>query len=486
MDKKNIVIDLSSAFMGFWLSVCKLLSGDYNIIIVVSNSFNRKIVEDVIPDSYSVIELNSEFRIKYERSGINKIDIIKEAIIRERKYGETFSMILSYDRALGKGYLFNADKHPDINKSWWPHDRKINELLKDFLFWEYIMNEYKPVLILGNSIEKVLSLIAQYNSINYIAKAQIKFGHKHMWVENEYYQNKEVIKRMKGNVVSYINKNTFSSINYVQEQTSKYNHSMISYSYYTALKKAILRFPNELIKLFTGYFNKNQGYRFLGWYTSIFRRPYIYNYFKKYGKKLENMHGFKLVYFPLHMEPELSILSFSPEFNNSMELIAWVSKSLPADTLIVVKEQPFSYGIRSKHYYDNLRRIGNVVLAHPATPSWQWIKCSVLVASVVGTAGVEAIFHDKPVLSAGKHQLINHLPTVRYITNFDSTKEAVKELLLLSEDDKLFKVSKEALYNAHNDVSFELVDIEKTLRSRELHMDLAEVAVRSIKEQYNL
>jgi hypothetical protein len=186
------------------------------------------------------------------------------------------------------------------------------------------------------------------------------------------------------------------------------------------------------------------------------------------------------------MEPELSILSFSPEFNNSMELIAWVSKSLPADTLIVVKEQPFSYGIRSKHYYDNLRRIGNVVLAHPATPSWQWIKCSVLVASVVGTAGVEAIFHDKPVLSAGKHQLINHLPTVRYITNFDSTKEAVKELLLLSEDDKLFKVSKEALYNAHNDVSFELVDIEKTLRSRELHMDLAEVAVRSIKEQYNL
>ena len=486
MNKKNIVIDLGKEFIGFSLSVCKLLSRDYNVIVVVSNSFSRKIVEDIIPDSYSVIELKDEFKKNYEKSGFNKIGIIKEALIREKKYGETFSMILSCDRGLGKGYLFNADKHPDVIKSWWSHEKKINELLNEFLFWEYIVDEYRPVLVYGKSIVKVLSLIAKYNSINYIAMGYGRYGHNNQWNENEYSQNKELIKRVKENVVNYINKNTFSSINYVQEQKSKYTNSMATYDYYIALRKAILRFPDELIKLFTGYFNKNQGYKFLGWYPSLFRRPYMYNYFRKYGEKPENMRGFNLVYFPLHHEPEISLLSASSEFNNSMELIAWVSKSLPANILLVVKEQPYSYGIRSKNYYDNLRRIGNVVLAHPATTSWQWIKCSVLVTTFVGTAGLEAVFHDKPVLSAGKHQLINHLPTVRYINSFDSTKKAVKELLLLSEDDKLFKVSKEALYNAHNDVSFELVDIEKTLRSRELHMDLAEVAVRSIKEQYNL
>ena len=95
------------------------------------------------------------------------------------------------------------------------------------------------------------------------------------------------------------------------------------------------------------------GYKFLGWYPSLFRRPYMYNYFRKYGEKPENMRGFNLVYFPLHYEPEISLLSVSPEFNNSMELIAWVSKSLPANILLVVKEQPYSYGIRSKNYYDN-------------------------------------------------------------------------------------------------------------------------------------
>jgi hypothetical protein len=463
-----------------------LLYRDYNIIVVVSNSFIRKIVEDIIPDSYSVIELKDEFKKNYEKSGFDKIDIIKEALIREKKYGETFSMILSYDRALGKGYLFNADKHPDVIRSLWSHEKKIKELLNEFLFWEYIVSEYRPVLIYGKNIDKVLSLIAKYDSINYIARGHVRYGHKNMWFENEYCQNKELAKRVNENVVKYINKNMFSSINYVQEQDSKYTHSMISYSYYTAFKKAILRFPGELIRLFSGHFNKCQGYKFLGWYPSLFRRPYIYNYIRKYGIKPENTHGFNLVYFPLHAEPEFALLSISPEFNNSMELIAWVSKSLPANTLLVVKEQPDSYGIRSRHYYDNLRKIGNVVLAHPITTSLEWIKCSVLVTTITGTAGFEAVYHDKPVLSAGKHQIINHLPTVRYISSFDSTKEAVNELLLLPEDDKLFKVSKEALYHAQNDVSFKLIGSEKLSKSRELHMDLAEVAVRSIKEQYNL
>jgi hypothetical protein len=75
---------------------------------------------------------------------------------------------------------------------------------------------------------------------------------------------------------------------------------------------------------------------------------------------------------------------------------------------------------------------------------------------------------------------------VKYINSFDSTKEAVKVLLLLHEDDKLFKVSKEALFHAQNDDSFELIGWAKLAKSRELHMDLAEIAVRSMKEKYNL
>ena len=80
-NRKNIVIEIGAIFIGPYLSLCKLLYRDYNIIVVVANSFSRKIVEDIIPDSYSSIELRSEFKIKYEKSGINKIG---RASCRER------------------------------------------------------------------------------------------------------------------------------------------------------------------------------------------------------------------------------------------------------------------------------------------------------------------------------------------------------------------------------------------------------------------
>jgi len=44
-----------------------------------------------------------------------------------------------------------------------------------------------------------------------------------------------------------------------------------------------------------------------------------------------------------------------------------------------------SYGVRSKHYYDRFRKMGNVVLAHPEISSLEWIRNSVLVTIITGT-----------------------------------------------------------------------------------------------------
>ena len=125
-------------------------------------------------------------------------------------------------------------------------------------------------------------------------------------------------------------------------------------------------------------------------------------------------------------------------------------------------------------------------MAYPTIPSWEWIKKSKFVTTITGSVGVEAIYFEKPVLSFGKHQIINLLPTVRYVNNYESTLKGVNELLSLSEDDRLFKVSKEALYHSQIDVSFEMPGIEKIYKSRELHMDLAAIAAKNLKEQYNL
>ncbi len=484
-NRERIIILIEGELRGLWLSIGKLLASEYDIVIVTSNSYSRKIINESVPNVFSSVELREDYYKKLDECKIEQSFTIKEALIREKKYGEPFSMIISYDRALGKGYIFNADKHPDMMKSWWSHEKKTKEILKRFLFWEYIVDKELPVLILGQHHKKELSLVTRYNNIKYLSLERGRYGSRMFWGEDAYGQNSSFVEKIKQNIKKYSSVEEFTRIDNIQAHGAKYKDSKNRYDYYNAFKIAILRIPNELLKLITGYYGKNQSYRFLGWYPSIFRKPFIYRYFKEYGKKPSDLQGYRIVYLPLHLEPEISLF-ISPEFNNSMELIAWVSKSLPVDTLLVVKEQPYSYGIRSKHYYDNLRRIGNVVLAYPEIPSLEWIRNSEFVTTITGTVGVEAIYFEKPVLSFGKHQIINLLPTVRYVNNYESTLKGVNELLSLPKDDRLFKVSKEAYVHSLSDISFEMPGIGEIYKSRELHLDLAARATRSLKEQYDV
>jgi len=481
-DKQTIIIYIGSTLVGFWLSVGKILSENYRIIIMPKDDLVRKVVEKNISGPCVRIETNNEFHSKFDKYKSN-LDVVNECLKREKKYGETFSMIISHDRALGRGYIINADKYPDVVRSWWPHEKKLKEKLKEFIFWEYIIDKYSPKLILAQISMKVLCLISRYNKISYLSLGGAKYGYRRMWIENEYFQNELYIKKLEKNLKNYLHSENFSSIDYVQDQNSKYHRRKLSYDYKSAFKGLADYLSVECYRRIKGTHRKN-SYRFLGWAPTILRKTYSYRYFQKYGKAPEELTKYKIVYFPFHMEPEIALLSVSPEFNNSMEMIAWLSKSLPADALLVLKEQPFSFGVRSMHYYDTLRRIGNVVLAHPKILSWEWIKCSDLVCTITGTVGVEAIYFDTPVVSFGKYQIINHLPSVRYAYNYDSTNRAVKELLSLPEDDRSFKVSKEALYHSQMDVSFEVPGLEKLNKSHHLSMDLARIAIDKLKEQY--
>jgi hypothetical protein len=371
-------------------------------------------------------------------------------------------------------------------KSWWPHEKKLMEVLKLIYFWEYIMSKYKPVLFLSNLHSKELSIVARYNKTKDLSLGTARYGARVMWFDDEYWHNFDLIKKVKENVKKYSMLNDKESINYVQDTMAKFINSNVSFTFIDALKKSLLRLPNEIERFVTGYHKKTQGYKFLQWYSPMLRRPFVYKYFLKYGKKIEDLKGYKLYYFPLHMEPEYSVLNLSPEFNNSMEMIAWLSKSMPANGIIVIKENPLAYGVRSKHYFDRFRKMGNVVLAHPETSSLEWIKSSLLVSTLQGSAGVEAVYSEKPVLTFGKYNIVNNLPTVRYASNYDSTKQAVDELIELSNNKKLLRVSKQALYHAQKDVSFEMPGLEKLSKSNTLNMDMAAIAVKTLKEKYNI
>ena len=161
-------------------------------------------------------------------------------------------------------------------------------------------------------------------------------------------------------------------------------------------------------------------------------------------------------------------------------MISWISKAAPADVILVVKENPASFGVRSKWYYDQLRQISNVALADPTFSSWEWIETASLVATITGTAGTEGVIFGKPILSFGEHQAINNLPTVRFANNYNSTVIGLNELLKIDFKDPLFELSKRAFYAAQMETSFELPGFAQITESLESHNDVATIALKQL------
>lgn len=109
-------------------------------------------------------------------------------------------------------------------------------------------------------------------------------------------------------------------------------------------------------------------------------------------------HNIKFVYFPLHHEPERSLMIGAPFHTNQLEIIYQTAKALPLDYKLYVKEHPSQVlkGWRKISYYKKIIDIPNVELLHPEVNHKEILEGSDVVVSIAGTASLEAVFYGKP------------------------------------------------------------------------------------------
>ena len=120
---------------------------------------------------------------------------------------------------------------------------------------------------------------------------------------------------------------------------------------------------------------------------------------KSFGKLPDD--GQKYLYFPLYNVPEYSSNFQSTMWLNIVSVVEALSKSIPGDWIIVLKEHPtgIAHNYRQKDFYHQLIRIPNVEFAPLLADSNNLIKNAELVFVTVGTSGWEAILQGVPVLS---------------------------------------------------------------------------------------
>jgi hypothetical protein len=139
------------------------------------------------------------------------------------------------------------------------------------------------------------------------------------------------------------------------------------------------------------------------------------------------------VFFPLHAQPEPSTRLNAPLFEDQITLAEQVSRSLPVDCYLYVKDHPrmFRDNTRSPTYYDRLAEIPGVRVLTPNADSHELIKESAAVVSVVGTPAMEAAFFDTPSVVFGPAHF-TVLSSVRRCNSLDALPEILSWALSAS------------------------------------------------------
>lgn len=107
-------------------------------------------------------------------------------------------------------------------------------------------------------------------------------------------------------------------------------------------------------------------------------------------------------YIPLHMEPEATILMYSPWLRDQIEMCRLCSQALPTGFSLLVKENPKMDGKRSGEFYEKLRALPNVKLVHSRFSTFELSNQSKGVVSLAGNACFEAAILGKPAITFGR------------------------------------------------------------------------------------
>ena len=138
----------------------------------------------------------------------------------------------------------------------------------------------------------------------------------------------------------------------------------------------------------------------------------------------------RYAFFPLHTEPEVSLLVYARPFMNQIEVIRALAFSLPADMILVVKEHPGMVGKRTRSAYEKMLNIPRVRLVRPGLSARVLIEHAALVTVITGSVALEAAMLEKPVLTFGECPY-NLLPDtmVRRAADLRHLPETIADLL---------------------------------------------------------
>lgn len=152
----------------------------------------------------------------------------------------------------------------------------------------------------------------------------------------------------------------------------------------------------------------------------------LWQYYEEHASPPDGSQPY--VYLPLHFQPERTTLPMAGAFVDQQLIVQMVADALPPGVLLYVKEHPrqTSRG-RDIMFYQYILDIPTIRLIPRTHDTFQLIEQALAVVTATGTAGWEALFQGKPVLTFG-HNFYRMAPGVFPITTLESCKQALEAI----------------------------------------------------------
>lgn len=261
---------------------------------------------------------------------------------------------------------------------------------------------------------------------------------------------------------------TFDTFTGVDARFNKHRRDGTHSAYYNEAKKVLAEFrerPQTYNRDMTperqpvtrsqqlAFLSPPRLYRSFAWFLHLVHEHFFTRYRKDYSyihptgyfldrlkRKARNLIGVadlydpcapgteEFAFFPLHYEPEVSVLLLSPFSTNQIELVRAAAKSLPVGWKLYVKDHPLMVQYRPRAYYRQLKKIPNVKLIDPRFQALDIIRHAKLIITLSGSAVWEGLQLKIPGIAFG-HQFYNVLSMVKKVTDTEQLPYLVKEQL---------------------------------------------------------
>jgi len=136
------------------------------------------------------------------------------------------------------------------------------------------------------------------------------------------------------------------------------------------------------------------------------KRRLLLNYYNRLVESVDLEK--KFIFVALQCEPEATVAPTAGIFANQYLMVDIISKLIPQDWMVYVKEHPFQYRYghkgergRTKELYDHVSSLPNVKFVSLDITSYELIDSCIASASVTGSICWESVVRGKPTLLFG-------------------------------------------------------------------------------------